>query len=264
MATTSGNGDLRNKLQEKAQVPAKAASPANTIADYLKKMGPQISKALPKHMDPDRLARVALTTIRTNPKLLQCKVESLMASVMQAAQLGLEPGLIGHCYIIPYGQEAQFIIGYRGLIDLARRSGNIESIAAHAVYEKDEFEFEYGLNEKLVHKPAISDRGKPIMYYAYAKFKGGGHQIEVMSIDDIDAIRKRSRASGNGPWVTDYDEMAKKTVIRRMVKYLPISVEIMKGIAQDETVKKEIAEDMNEVMDVEYNVLEVDETPTEQ
>lgn len=104
--------DLKNKLAERANnTGAVAKSPANTIADYLKKMSPEIAKALPKHMDADRLARIALTTIRTTPKLLNCKIESLMAAVMQSAQLGLEPGLIGHCYIIPYGTEAQFQIG---------------------------------------------------------------------------------------------------------------------------------------------------------
>ncbi|NPV52175.1 MAG: recombination protein RecT [Firmicutes bacterium] len=248
--SVSVNSNLKDKLAERAAVAPKAAGPADTIAAYLKRMEPEIKRALPKHMDPDRLTRIALTTIRTNPKLLKCSVQSLMAAVMTAAQLGLEPGLLGHCYIIPYSGEAQFQIGYKGLIDLARRSGNIESIAAHEVCENDEFEFEYGLNEKLRHKPALKDRGRVILFYAYAKFRDGGHQIEVMSIDEIEQIRKRSKAGNTGPWVTDYVEMGKKTVVKRLCKYLPISVEVMRGIAQDETIKREIKEDMTEVPDV--------------
>ncbi len=247
---TKENGELKEKLARKASSPARSNRPEETIRQYLERMGPEIRRALPKHLDPDRLARVALTTIRTNPKLLECNIGSLMAAVMQAAQLGLEPGILGHCYIIPYGKEAQFIIGYRGFIDLARRSGNIQSIASHEVCEGDEFQFEYGLDEKLCHKPALKDRGEPYLYYAYAKFKGGGHSIEVMSIEEIERIRGRSKAKDSGPWITDYDEMAKKTVVRRLAKYLPISIEIMRGLEQDESVKTEITEDISEVIDI--------------
>ncbi|EGL82072.1 RecT protein [Caldalkalibacillus thermarum TA2.A1] len=231
------------------------ASPAQTIAVYLKKMGPEIEKALPKHMDADRMARIALTTIRTNPQLLECTVPSLMGAVMQAAQLGLEPGLIGHCYFVPFWnnkkkqREVQFIIGYKGMIDLARRSGHIESIYAHCVYENDEFEYELGLHPKLVHKPALKDRGKLQYVYAVAHFKDGGYQFEIMDIDTVEKIRKRSKAADNGPWVTDYEEMAKKTVLRRMWKYLPISVEVQQQAAQDETVRRDVSADPEPVYD---------------
>lgn len=256
--------EVKDKLLAKAEAGVRAANAPRTIEDYIRDMGPAIRQALPKHMDADRLTRVALTVIRTNPMLRQCTVPSLLAAILQAAQLGLEPGILGHCYFVPFrnsktGQhEVQFIIGYKGLIDLARRSGNIESIAAHEVCEGDEFEFEYGLDEKLRHKPALKDRGKPYLYYAYAKFQGGGHQIEVMSVEEIEKIRKRSRAADKGPWVTDYDEMAKKTVVRRLAKYLPISVEVMRGIAQDETVKNDISADMSEVPDVSGQVIDMD------
>lgn len=245
--------ELKDKLAERAIATTanKPMKPEDTIRAYLQRMGPEISRALPKHMDADRLARVALTTIRSTPKLLECNVQSLLAAVMQAAQLGLEPGLLGHCYIIPYGKEAQFQIGYKGMIDLARRSGSIESIAAHAVYDNDEFEFEYGLNEKLRHVPNFDgDRGQIRLFYGYAKFVGGGHQILVMSKAEVDAIRRRSKSGNNGPWVTDYEEMGKKTVIRRMFKYLPISIEIMQQVeANDNTVKRDIAESMADVPD---------------
>lgn len=269
MATT----DLKNKLAEKAGAPAKAVKPETTIAEYLKKMGPEISKALPKHMDADRLARIALTTIRTTPKLLQCNIHSLMAAVMQAAQLGLEPGLIGHCYIIPYGTEAQFQIGYKGMIDLARRSGNIQSIEAHEVYENDYFKLKYGLETLLEHIPyhlredkTFSESGDVRGFYMVAKFKDGGHQIHYMPKSEIDEHRNRSQGykaakkyNKETPWETDYIEMGKKTVVRSAWKWLPISVEVMRQVeASDETVKKEIREDMSEVIDVsvEYSVQE--------
>ncbi|HHV61117.1 MAG TPA: recombination protein RecT [Firmicutes bacterium] len=258
------NGNLKDKLAERAATPARANDPANTVYAYLKKMGPEIARALPKHMDPDRLARVALTTIRANPKLLQCNIQSLMGAVMQAAQLGLEPGLLGHCYIIPFGNEAQFMIGYRGMIDLARRSGNIESIQAHEVYENDYFKLKYGLEDTLEHIPwhlredqKFDEPGAFRGCYMVAKFKDGGHQIHYMSKKEIDDHRKRSKTGNNGPWMTDYIEMAKKTVVRSAWKWLPISIEIMRQVeSSDETVKKEINEDMTLVPD-ESDVIEV-------
>lgn len=267
------NNDLKNKLAERANTPVKANNPANTIAAYLKKMEGEIARALPKHMSPDRLARVALTVIRTNPALLQCSVPSLMAAVMQCAQLGLEPGLLGHAYLVPFrnhktGQmDVQFIMGYRGMIDLARRSGNIQSIAAHEVYENDYFVLKYGLEDTLEHIPwhlredkHFDDPGAFKGCYMIAKFKDGGYQIHYMSKKEIDDHRKRSKAGNNGPWVTDYIEMAKKTVVRSAWKWLPISVEIMRQVeATDETVKNEIAEDMTEVPTIDITPAEATE-----
>lgn len=252
MATQRNGGTtaLADKLQQQATgAQAPAVSPANTIAAYLKKMEGEIARALPKHMTAERLTRIALTTIRTNPKLLECSVPSLMAAVMQSAQLGLEPGLIGHCYIIPYGKEATFIIGYKGMIDLARRSGNIQSIMAHEVYENDEIELSYGLEEKLVHVPWFlrkdtkqTQAGNLIGAYMVAKFKDGGHYIHYMPIEEIEQHKKRSKAANNGPWVTDYTEMCKKTVVRSGWKWLPISVEVASAVERDETVRQDIRE----------------------
>lgn len=263
------NKDVKNQLANRNnRNEDKPQSPANTIAAYLKKMGPEIDKALPKHMDADRLGRIALTTIRTTPKLLECTLPSLMGAVMQAAQLGLEPGLIGHCYIIPYGKEATFIIGYKGMIDLARRSGNIESIYAHCVHENDEFEYELGLHPKLVHKPTTGHRGKMQYAYAVAHFKDGGYQFEVMDIDEIEKRRQRSASanSRHSPWKTDYEEMAKKTVIRHMWKYLPISVEIQQQATQDETLKRDVTADPEpvDVIDMDMQVQEGDAAEQEE
>ncbi|MCP1355436.1 recombination protein RecT [Aneurinibacillus migulanus] len=243
------NTDAKQALAKRGQstLASKPVTPEQTVAAYLKKMEPEFAKALPAHMTAERLARVALTTIRTTPKLLECTIPSLMGAVVQAAQLGLEPGLIGHCYIIPYGKEAQFIIGYKGMIDLARRSGQIQNIYAHAVYEADHFEYELGLHPKLEHKPASGRRGAMTYVYAVAHFKDGGYQFEVMDMEEIERRRQRSKASKNGPWVTDFEEMAKKTVIRHMWKYLPISIEIQQQAAQDEIVRKDITSEPKSV-----------------
>lgn len=261
--------DLKNKLATKADNPAKAVttSPEQTIYAYLKRMAPEIQRALPKHLDADRLARIAFTTIRTTPKLLNCNVQSLMGSVMMAAQLGLEPGLLGHCYILPFENrkkgttEAQFIIGYRGMIDLARRSGNVLSITVHEVYTNDFFEMSYGIEDNLKHIPwhlredePQKEPGEIRGFYMIAKFKDGGYQIHYMSKQEVDAHRKRSKTSDFGPWQTDYIEMGKKTVIRSAWKWLPISVEIMKQVVgTDETVKSDIAPDMADVPTIEVD-----------
>lgn len=210
----------------------------------------ELSLALPKHMTPDRLARIALTEFRKTPKLAQCEPKSFLGAVIQCAQLGLEPGnSLGHAYILPFdrrenvngkwqtvGTDAQLIIGYRGMIDLARRSGQIMSLQAHAVYEGDEFDFAYGLDERLSHIPTsdVQNRGELIAVYAVAKLVGGGHQIEVMWRTEVEQIQKQSKAGNNGPWKTHFEEMAKKTVIRRLFKYLPVSVEIQRATMLDE------------------------------
>lgn len=253
---TSDTTDLKNKLAEKvagtknknnendlAAVEQQAQDPALTIHAYLKKMLPEIQRAMPKHLDADRLARLALTTMRTNPKIMECSLPSLMGAVMQAAQLGLEPGLLGHCYLVPFynkhtnKQDVQFIIGYKGLLDLVRRSGEITAIAAHEVREHDQFSFQYGLEEQLLHQPKIDgERGEVYAYYAYARFKDGGHAFLVMSRQEMLAYRDRFAKSKSGPWATDFDAMAKKTVLRQLVKYLPLSVEVFHQLSSDETI----------------------------
>lgn len=269
MATskTVDQGDLKNQLANRATAPATTGP---TIMDLFEKMKPAIAQAIPQHMTPERLLRIATTSIRTNPKLKICTPESLLGAVMQCAQLGLEPSILGHAYLVPYRNkkkdaqgrdlgyvdEAQFQIGYKGLIELARRTGQISSIMAQAVHEKDEFEYEYGINEKLKHVPADGDRGPVIKYYAYAKFKDGGYSFMVMSKADIEQHRDRFSKSKNrqgqvyGPWLDHFDEMAKKTVLKALMKYMPISVEFAKAIAADETTKREIAPDMSDVVDV--------------
>lgn len=208
-----------------------------TIAALIKAQEHEIARALPSTgITPERFTRIVLTEIRKNPKLAQCEPQSLLGSMMVAAQLGVEVGgHLGQAYLVPYKRECTLILGYKGILALARRSGTIVSIVARAVHERDEFTYEYGLNETLVHRPALGERGPAIAYYGVAKFTDGGHLIHVMSKSDIDARRKRSKASGDGPWVTDYDAMACKTVIRAMAPFLPLTTEVQRGIALDET-----------------------------
>ncbi len=247
MATTES---LKQQVQTTQQNQVANQPKPQTIEDYMKKMAPAMAQALPKHMDIDRLTRLAMTTIRTTPALKDADVGSLLGAVMQAAQLGLEPGLMGHCYLLPFNnknkgiKEVQFIIGYKGMIDLARRSGHIKSIYAHAVYSNDEFDYELGLESKLVHKPTMEpDKGEFIGAYAVAHFKDGGYQFEFMSKADIEKRKGRSKAANSkfSPWTSDYEEMAKKTVVRHMWKYLPISVEVQQQVAYDEGTGKDIS-----------------------
>ncbi|AHJ88637.1 RecT-like ssDNA annealing protein [Geobacillus phage GBK2] len=276
--TTKKQSELKNQLAAKAnnaQMQEKPKTPQQVVGEYIKTMMPSIQQVLPKHLDAERMARLALNVIRTNPLLLQCNMPSLLGAVLEAAKLGLEPGLLGQAYIVPYKNhkaseaagkdvyEAQFIIGYRGLIDLVRRSGQVSTIAAHAVHENDVFEYEYGLNDKLVHKPALKDRGAVIAYYAIAKMKDGGYSFLVMSKEDIEKHRdKYSKAKKYSPWVDEFDAMAKKTVLRQLIKYLPISVEFL---AHDEqngvNVYNEVVDD-KDVINVDYETGEILEPQT--
>lgn len=251
-ASTKGVGD---KLAVRAADNGEVEKTQPTIRDLLERQKTEIARALPKAMDADRLTRIALTVIRTTPALMRCKPESLLGAVMTSAQLGLEPGPLGHAYLVPFKDEVTFIIGYKGLIELARRSGNIESLVAREVFEADDFEVEYGLEDRLYHKPLIrGDRGKVIAYYAVAKYVGGGHTFLVMSRDDVEKHRAKSAAKNSGPWRDHYDEMAKKTCVRALSKYLPLSVEAARAIAQDESVHAGVVSD--EDLDTEPTYIE--------
>jgi len=214
---------------------AKKKTNKPVIVQYLERYKDQIAMALPKHMTADRMSRIMLTEVRKVPKLLNCDPQTLFGAVIQASQLGLEPGnALGQVYLLPYGKTVQLIIGYKGMIDLARRSGQIISIEARSVHSNDDFSYSFGLNPDLKHTPAAGDRGELTHVYAVARLKDGGLQWDVMSKTEVEEIRKISKAANNGPWVTHFGEMAKKTVIRRLFKYLPVSVEIQTAMGLDE------------------------------
>lgn len=223
-----------------------------TIQDYVKSQSGEIAKALPSVLTPERFTRMLLTAINANPKLAQCTPPSFLGAMMSAAQLGVEPNTaLGQAYILPYFNknvlEAQFQLGYKGLIDLAYRSGEVEVIQAQVVYENDKFEYEYGLDPKLSHIPASSDRGEAIKVYAMFKTKSGGFGFEVMSMEDIRKhAEKYSQSYGKSfsPWKSNFEEMAKKTVLKRVLKYAPLKSDFVKAVVQDETVKVSISDDM--------------------
>jgi recombination protein RecT len=219
---------------------------AHSFPALLKQHSAEIARALPRHLTPDRMTRIALTEFRKNPKLAQCDPLSVFAAVIMASQLGLEPGLMGQCYLIPYGRECQLIPGYQGLLDLVRRSGKVRRIEAQVVYERDRFTYRTGLNVTLEHEPLLDgDRGEPRLAYAVAEFVDGGHHVEIMSRAQIEAIRDRGSNSQNAkrfgkktPWDTDTDEMWRKTVLRRLCKFLPKSVELATAMALDDSAGK--------------------------
>ena len=236
-------------------------SEKKTMQQYIKTMEGEIKKALPSVLTPERFTRMVLSAISSTPELANCTPKSFLGAMMNAAQLGLEPNTpLGQAYILPYRnkgiQEAQFQIGYKGLIDLAYRSGEVEVIQSHIVYENDEFECEYGINTKLSHKPASANRGNPIKVYAIFRTKSGGYGFEVMSMDDVKRhAEKYSKAysSSFSPWKTNFEEMAKKTVLKRVLKYAPLKSDFVRAVIQDETIKSSISEDMYEVNnEIEY------------
>lgn len=262
---------MANTIQTKV---ATVSTEKKSMQQYIKSMEGEIKKALPSVITPERFTRMVLSALSTNQKLAACTPQSFLGAMMSAAQLGLEPNTpLGQAYLIPFKNrgvdEVQFQIGYKGLIDLAYRSGEVEIVQSQIVYENDTFECEYGLEPKLIHKPADKDRGEPIRVYAMFKTKSGGYGFEVMSMDDVKKhAEKYSQAykSGFSPWKTNFEEMAKKTVLKKVLKYAPLKSDFVKAVVQDGAVKTEISEDMYEVnntvvYDAEYT--EVNETTGE-
>lgn len=234
------------------------------LKDLVSQMTPAVKAALPSVMTPERFTRIALSAISASPMLQQCQPKSFLAAMMTAAQLGVEPNTpLGQAYLIPYKNnkagiiECQFQLGYKGLIDLAYRSGEIKSIQAHEVRENDDFEYEYGLTSKLRHIPARKDRGNVTHYYACFETKSGGVGFVVMSKEDVlTHAQTYSKAFATSPWQTNFDEMAKKTVLKACLKYAPLKSDFVRGISQDETIRNEISEDMSTVASEE--VVEID------
>lgn len=258
-------GGLKNAIVEKKN----EVSPVQAMGDLLKRMHTQIEKALPSVITPERFTRIALTAYSRNEKLQECTAESFLGSMMQAAQLGVEPNTpLGQAYLIPYRNkgvmEVQFQLGYRGMIDLAYRSGEVQNIQAHEVYENDTFEYELGLEPKLRHIPALKDRGNVILYYAVFKLTNGGVGFEVMSKEDVEAFaKKKSKTYGTGPWQSDFDAMAKKTLVKRLLKFAPLKSDFVRAVTADETIKSGISENMADLPDETVTIDAETTTPTE-
>lgn len=255
-------------IQKAAQVQEQGTQ--QTMKGLIVSMEGQIKKALPSVITPERFTRMVLTALSTTPRLQECTPKSFLGAMMMAAQLGVEPNTpLGQAYLIPYKNhgvlECQFQIGFKGLIDLAYRSGEVTDISAHAVHENDVFEYELGLTPKLRHVPAMKERGEVVMYYAVFHTKSGGYGFEVMSRDDvIQHMNEFSKAAGKGfsPWQTHFDEMAKKTVVKKVLKYAPLKTEFMRAIGTDETIKSSIVQDMTDEPDetiIEVEPMEAEE-----
>lgn len=263
--------DLQKTQQSK---PPAEKSPEQTLVAFMNQpaMKNQLAAALPRHMTADRMIRIITTEIRKNPELAGCNQQSFIGSVVQCSQLGLEPGnSLGHAYLLPFNKnkknpstgkwevvskDVQLIIGYRGMIDLARRSGQIVSISARTVREGDAFKFEYGLNETLTHIPGENEDSQITHVYAVAKLKDGGVQFEVMTFKQVEKVRSQSKAGNSGPWSTHWEEMAKKTVIRRLFKYLPVSIEMQKAVIMDEKAEAGVDQENASVIHGEYSVVD--------
>lgn len=254
--------DLKNKLANKVAggTTVKQAGPNVGMKQLMTKMAKEIEAALPSMVSSERFQRVALTAFSNNEKLQSCDPMSFIAAMMESAQLGLEPNTpLGQAYLIPYGNKVQFQVGYKGLLELSQRSGKIQNLRAHEVRVNDKFQLKYGLNEVLEHEPLIfGDRGDVIGYYAAYSLKDGGYSFAFMTKDEIlEHAQKFSKTFKFGPWQTDFDAMAKKTVIKQLLKYAPLSIEMQRAVSSDETVKSKIDDDMSLIVD-ETEAIEAD------
>jgi recombination protein RecT len=215
-------------------------------------MGGKLREALPKHIDLARFTRIVSTAVGRNPALMDTTPASFFGSLLLAAQLGLEPnGPDQKCFLIPYKDQCQFQLGYRGLLDLARRSGELMSIHAEIAYENDELEIILGLNPTIIHKPLLKgDRGAVVLAYSVATLKDGSKDFTWMTVEEIEKARKANR--GKSPaWESWWSEMAKKVVMKRHLKTLPLNAEIQRAVNSDETVKANITSDMTEAQERE-------------
>lgn len=215
-----------------AQQQEQTAAP--TIATFIARMQPEIARALPKHLDADRVARLALTAVRKDPNLQRCNPESFAGALLTAASLGLEIGN-GEAYLVPYGAECTFIPGYQGIAKLYWQHPLAEHLDAQAVYERDDFDYSYGLDPFLTHKPAHGERGQIVAYYACAKLKTGARSFVVLTPDEIKALRggkvgPSKSFKGGDPmhW------MERKTALRQLLKMLPKSTALVQALDADE------------------------------
>jgi recombination protein RecT len=258
MSNTSNRGgglaarvaDKRQQAENGAGTDVATRDQPQTMEEFLDRMQLEMERILPAHIGAERLARIVLTEVRKTPNLAKCTKSSFYGALMTCAQLGLEPGgPSGEAWFVPFKNtrkncyEVQLIIGYKGMAKLFWQSPLARSLDAQVVHENDVFDFEYGFEPRLVHKPLLKgDRGPVLCYYAVAKVANGGGGFVVMSPDDIAKIRERSRAKDDGPWKTDEDAMSKKTCVRQLAKLIPQSPQLAQAIAQDGAVRTDLSE----------------------
>lgn len=252
--------DVKEEIEKRAakqNCPVKLTK-SMSIADMIRALEPEIRRALPSVLTPERFTRMALSAINNTPELASCTPMSFIAALMNAAQLGLEPNTpLGQAYLIPYKNkgimECQFQLGYKGLINLAYRTGQIQVIQAQVVREYDYFEYQYGLDSKVIHRPGEGteqDRGNITYIYGLFKLTNGGFGFEVSNKADMDLFASRyskSFGSSFSPWKSNYAEMAAKTCLKRALKYAPMSADFQKALSTDESIMTELSVDMTEI-----------------
>lgn len=236
----------------------------NSIQSLLDKSKTSIMAVLPRHVTIDKFMRMVVAAVSKTPELLDCTPRSIVLAAAQAAALGLEPNSpLGLAFLVPFKKQAQFIPGYKGLIRLAYNSGEVNWIQARVIHERDTYELDYGTEQRLVHRPFIGgDAGPMVGAYSVVEMKGGAKLFEFMSLAEIDAIRKRSQSAGSGPWVTDFEEMAKKTVLRRHTKTLPLSEEkLMRALEHQAMAESGNGPDFSDVNVIDITDDQDDEAP---
>lgn len=264
-------------LNDKSGTVQQISGKGTSLRNWISKMADQIKCALPANITPERMMRIALTAISKDEKLASSTPESFLGALLTSAQLGLECNTpLGQSYLISFWNskknclETQFQLGYQGLIDLCYRTNQYQTIQARVVYDGDVFEYEYGLNENLTHKP-MGKSEKPIAVYAYYKLINGAKAFEVMSWTQIENhAKKYSQSVKKGyssPWETDPESMAKKTVLKKVLKYAPKTVEIAEAVNSDSAIITANAikdgNNVSVVKDLEFADVEVISTSSE-
>ena len=247
--TSNARNAVARRAENVGQVEQAGQQQKPTLAQQIERMKPEIARALPKHMDADRMARIALTLIRKNPDLASCSAESFLGALMTCSQLGFEPGSpTQEAFIVPYKGEATFQLGYQGMVTLFYQHPMASSIKVETVRENDYFEHEEGLEEKLVHRPCkTGPRGRAIAYYSVAQLVNGGRTFKVMYPAEVEERRQKSSHPSSKAWKENYDEMAKKTVLRNHFKALPKSAVLARALAHDGTVRTDLEADAIDV-----------------
>jgi recombination protein RecT len=260
--------NLVDRIETSNNAPAKK----DDLRADIERMEQQFALAMPRGMEAGQLVRDAITCLKQNPKLAQCDRMSVLGSLMTCAQLGLRPGVLGHAWLLPFwdskqrGFSAQLVVGYQGLVDLAHRSGKISSLIARTVYANDIFDVDYGLEDRLVHKPNLKgSRGDIIAFYAIAKFTTGGHAFLVMTYDEMieyrqaNAKAKTKEGKVFGPWVDNFEGMAHKTCVRQLSKWMPKSTDFARAIEVDESIRLDLAPDaIDHPVHIDGEVVDVD------
>lgn len=258
--TSAARNAVARRAENVGQVEQNGEQQKPTMAQQIERMKPEIARALPKHMDADRIARIALTLIRKNPDLANCTTESFLGALMTCSQLGFEPGSpTQEAFIVPYNGEASFQLGYQGMVTLFYQHPMASSVKVETVRENDYFEHEEGLEERLIHRPfAGGPRGKAVAYYSVARLINGGRTFKVMYPSEVEERRQKMRSKNSPAWRENYDEMAKKTVLRNHFKALPKSAELARALAHDGTVRTDWQSD---AIDVPPEYLEEPQRP---